>query len=341
MQSGVLVFPWILVILVWVFCGLMFVAGVVGSILFFAGKPRSGVRRVGGSLAMVCGLMLGLLMVTGFVAGLLLTGVRQSQEQHVRVQKQAEMKRLGEELHRQSGGTERMESRPGQSVMIPENVDADMPRLPDDAVPASAPVAASHGDAEPVPATTAAARPVQRPDWTNTPQVVAGDVTHSVLSSKQYTTVDEAREEVAAAAVKLLVEDFERIYGVSAENLKNLPVETLRTMAVRQEFIETVDRDFGNFTAPMHRVWWQIELSPVVRTSLHPLWKSRVQEQRVLIVGGGLLAVTVCLAGFSLFSQRRRRAPVPAPVPSQAAAVVLGVGALTLLAQRCKRWWKT
>lgn len=340
MHNGVAVFPFVLVILVWVFCGLMFVAGVVGTILFFAGKRGSGVRRVGGSLAMVCGSMLGLLMVAGFVAGLLLTGVRQTKEQQVRVQKMAELKRLGEELHRQSGEAQRSESKPEQPVIIPNNVDAGLQRLPDDAAPTNATGPANIGEG-PVQSTTTAAWPVQRPAWTDIPMSVSGDVTHNVLTSKQYSTVEEARLENAAAASKLLVEDFEKIYGVSAESLKNLPVDTLKSIAVKQEHVETIDRDFGNFTAPMHRVWWQVELSPVVRTTLHPLWKSGVQEQRVLLVGGGLIAATVCLAGISLFSHRRRRAPAPDPTPATAAAVVLGVGALTLLAQRCKRWWHT
>ncbi len=338
MQSGVSVVPAVVGILMLVILGLMLVASVVGTILFFAGKRGSGVRRVGGSLAMVCSSTLGLLMVAGFVASLLLTSARQSQEQHVRVQKVAELKRLGEELHRQSGEADQIELKPEQPVIIRSNVDAGLQRFPEDAASPSATEAANSG-AGSVPSTTAA-QPVQRPAWTNIPMSVSGDVTHIILISKQYSTAEEARLEVAAAALKLLVDDFEKIYGVSAENLKYLPVDTLKTTAVKQEHVETVDRDFGNFTAPMHRVWWQVELSPIVRTTLHPLWKSGVQEQRVLIVGGGLLAATVCLAGISLYSHRRRRAPVPAAVPSKAAAVVLGVGALTLLAQRCKRWWR-
>src|SRR4051812_20788777 len=75
MQSSVAVFPTALGILLLVFFVLMFVAATVGTILFLAGPPRSGVRRVGRSLSLACGSAFCLLLLLAIT----LYGVRASQ----------------------------------------------------------------------------------------------------------------------------------------------------------------------------------------------------------------------------------------------------------------------
>lgn len=306
--------PWFLIIPAMVLCGLLIVATVVGSVLFLSGRPRSGVWRVGGSLALVCG---GILTVIALSAGILVPVVQQSRENHRRDLLQRDLRKVGEQLHNQQ-----------------HNPDAGLKRLPDD-VPADAVARLTGHDDRTVATSTAG----QRPDWLNASLKQQGDVVHLVVSGQQFATIEEARHDVASEARKQLLADFEKTYGASARSLADLSNDDLRLLAVRKEFVETVERDFGNFFAPMHRVWWQVELSPQVRSELYPLWRGGEQQTRRRFVIFGFATATI---GLALVSWLTRRKPVVQPPPQPAATnpVILGVGAATLLAQRCRRWWK-
>jgi len=256
------------VILTLVFCGLLLVAATVGSVLFFAGRPGSGVSRVGRSLAVVCGSTLGVLLCVGFFVGFavnpsrVVVNVHDSPAQETRAHAVASPPLLAE----------------AEEEQIP----------PVSAEPASP--STGHEDR-----TISAARP----EWTLAGETHHGDVRQSVLSSKQFSTLDEARNDIATAARNLLAQDFESVYHTSAGALRSLPLKALTDIAVKQEHVETVERDFGSF-------WWQVEVSPDVRTNLHPVWKTAVQEQRTVAVAGTLAAVTVAFAGLSLLTRRRR-----------------------------------
>lgn len=299
--------PWWIIVAT-VFLGLFTVATVVGSVLFFSGRRGSGVRRVGGSLAMTCGCFL-VLALTGFIFLTLPLG-------------RARME-FGNQSHHDGG--------PPRRIIKANNVDVGLTQLPD-AEPADA--------LAQLPIEDDLTADSQRPKWTTAPVSTHGDLTHVVIAGQQFATIEEARQDAAAAARTQLLADFEKTYGHSTKLLSNrLSDESLRTLAVRKEFVETAERDFGNFVAPMHRVWWQVELSPAVRSELYPQWRAKEQEIRTLVVAGNLALVTIGLAFVSWFT-RKRAAVQPPPQPAATNPVVLGVGAAMLLAQRCRRWWK-
>lgn len=271
----------LLVIVTWVFCGLLFIAAIVGTILYFANRPGTGPRRVGGAIGMVCGLFLGVLLVLGTVVMGYRTTVQYAEPPKVST---AQFPQL-------------------QPVQAPPqvNTDAGLKRLPDvepngSSVDALAP-STGHDDRSRMPES--------RPGWTNVAETKQGDVSLLVFESKQYSTIDEARQELAAAVKIRLDRDFKAVFHTPAGGIRDLPLPDLKRLAVRNEYVETIERDFGTFFAPMHRVWWQLELSPAVRTDLRSQWKAQVQETRTLTVGGALLGITVALAGLSLFTRRR------------------------------------
>ncbi len=309
-----------------VLLGLMFVGTIVGTVLFLSGRQGSGVRRVGRAIGLGMGIPFAALIVVGvFFAGF----ARVSQQAAVRQSTVERLRQLGEELHRQNA-----QPQPPAQPIPPQSsseavapADASHALIPQDDLSISS---QNGGD--------------KLPEWTARLEDTEGDVMRIVLSSQQYATADEARSQIAALAKDRLKQDFERIYGVTSKHIDNLTAETLKSLAIRQEFVETVQRDFGNFFAPMHRVWWQLELSPLVRTNLHQSWRAEQQETRTLMVIGGVIATTLGFAGLSGFSRRRKDSPatpVTAPPSSKSAsAAVLGVGAATLAAQKCRRWWR-
>lgn len=334
-----------------VFFGLLFVPAVVGSILFFSGRPRSGVRRVGGSMMLVCGGFLSLL----FLLRISLFGLRNVSPQRqaatrtsvvpqdwTRQQEQAERQWKGkqEEIAKkfqlrqdetnqkfqrlQEAANQEWQRKQHQVVSSPTppthptpphppqaelkaeseaNVDVGLTRLPDGQATTS-PVDAlkpSKGGSPSMPTDQV----MQPPEWIRGRDKIVGDISLLVLSSKQYSTVDEARQELANWAKGKLSRDFQNTYHASATFVHSLPLDELKSIAVRKEFIEKADYDFGNFTAPMHRVWWQVELSPEVRTKLRAIWKEQTQDQRTWTVAGTFGGITVLLAGLSLLTRRR------------------------------------
>lgn len=265
------------VILALVFTGLLFAATTVGSVLFFAGPPGSSVSRVGRALAVVCGSLLGVLLCAATFLGFAARGT---------------MVVHGHDAPREIIAHPTAHSAPSQPLLAEAEEEQITPVSAESTSPA-----AGHEDR------TISAAP---PEWTLAGEVRHGDVRQIVLSSKQFSTLDEARNDIAATARNLLAKDFESVYHTPAETLRQLPLKTLTDVAVKQEHVETVERDFGSFFAPMHRVWWQVEVSPDVRTNLHPVWKAAVQEQRTITVAGTLAAATVAFAGLSLLTRRRR-----------------------------------
>lgn len=283
-------------ILAVVLFGLLFVPTVVGSILFFSGRPRSGVRRVGGSMMLVCGGMLTMLLLAGF----LLVGYRSASEVQVRAETRHRLEELGRSLHAEHPPAP---PHPPQAPLKAEaelNIDAGLQRLPE---AVEQPADATSAQAERIEPTNPKE---DRPAWIAATESRVGDVRHLVLSSKQYATLDEARQELANAAKSVLADDSLRIFHTDMmRQLQSLSVPQLRSLAVKQEHTETTPTDFGNFTAPMHRVWWQVELSPEVRTKLRAIWKEQTQDVRTWIVAGTLIDITVLLAGLSLFTRWR------------------------------------
>lgn len=126
----------------------------------------------------------------------------------------------------------------------------------------------------------------QRPDWVDQRSVSDGVVERIVLASEQYTTQQEAEQQLSVNATELLLDDLQKLRPGTARPAKWHPADAdIRRLMVKQRYVEAIDRDFGNFFHPMYRVWWQVELSPEVRTEFLPGWRHSQTVTRVRRVG--------------------------------------------------------
>ena len=142
---------------------------------------------------------------------------------------------------------------------------------------------------------TSADGQTQRLAWVDQPRTVDGVIERIVIASQQYTTRDEAEQELSASAADLLVRDLQQLHpGSSRASSWHPSNEEIKRHAVKQQYVEVVERDFGNFFHPMYRVWWQVELSPEVRTEFLPAWKQGLTLNRIRCVG--LVTVSLALA---------------------------------------------
>lgn len=126
----------------------------------------------------------------------------------------------------------------------------------------------------------------QRPTWVDQRSVSDGVVERIVLASEQYTTQQEAEQQLSVNATELLLDDLQKLRPGAARPAKWHPADAdIRRLMVKQRYVEAIDRDFGNFFHPMYRVWWQVELSPEVRTEFLPGWRHSQTVTRVRWVG--------------------------------------------------------
>ncbi len=134
--------------------------------------------------------------------------------------------------------------------------------------------------------TTSADGLTQRPAWVDQPSTVDGIGERIAIASQQYTTREEAEQELSSRATELLLRDLQKLYpGTSPQSAWHPADEDVKRHAVKQQYVEVVERDFGNFFSPMYRVWWQVELSPEVRTEFLPAWRQGLTANRIRRVG--------------------------------------------------------
>jgi hypothetical protein len=152
--------------------------------------------------------------------------------------------------------------------------------------------------------TSSADHQMPRPTWVDQPRTVDGDCERIVVASQQYTTREEAEQELLATVSELLVRDLRQLHPESPRASSWHPTtDEIKRHAVKGQYAEVVERDFGNFFHPMYRVWWQVELSPGVRTEFLPAWRRGLTLHRVRWVGA--IATSLALAASVLAIYRR------------------------------------
>ncbi|MBS0205048.1 MAG: hypothetical protein JSS49_19240 [Planctomycetes bacterium] len=144
----------------------------------------------------------------------------------------------------------------------------------------------------------------QRPDWVHQGRTNDGVCERVVLISQQYSTREEAAQELTSSATELLLQDLQRLYPGEARPRNWHPTsDEIQRVAVKQQYVEAVDRDFGTFTHPMYRVWWQLELSPEIRTEFLPSWRRGLTKTRITHVGIALSTLVLVASLVAMYRQ--------------------------------------
>jgi hypothetical protein len=288
---------------------------------------------------------LGVWPVLGMVVGagllLLLLGlpiVPDRREDHRRTEIHQELRQLGETLH--SDITRQVAEVRRNHELDPRLADAAANTIPNlqaqtAELPADAAEAVAESRREPFPPTDdrtdVPTDGVQAtPAWLKPGTETVGESQFVVVSSKQYATLPEARADADRQVIDLLRADLRRYTSqtwVRPDEIIGLQ-ESLQA-AVRDQYVETVSRDFGSFFAPMHRVWYRVELSPATREPALIRWRAALANTRMVATGGGFLAllcVPLAIVGYARCNRwtggKARR-----PLACAATAAVLAVWA--------------
>jgi hypothetical protein len=144
-----------------------------------------------------------------------------------------------------------------------------------------------------------------RPKWIAEGDKTDGDVNHFVLSSELWSTEEEANQVLKAKAAQIVQADFDsrRLGPFDPRGQQIFNTQRVIDVAVKNEFVEQVDQNFGKFSTPMTRIWWQLELSPLVRTELYSDWKTAANQNKTIFIGFVMACATLIANVVGLFAR--------------------------------------
>ncbi len=261
-------------------------------------SPRPGIR-----VAAICSSGVVLLVGLALVGITRVRAARQAElwqaESLKHMQKQQavlESSRTEQARHVAGSQLQRLpvENQPGNSLV----------RLSDDPADAATAVAAVR---DPLPQDDRTTANEPTPDWLATGRHVFDGQELLVIASQQFATEGEARHDADAQVAELLTTDLAQFTRAPLGPRRSPVTGTDVHRAVREEFMQSVQRDFGTFFAPMYRVWYKVELSPAVREPYLVGWRAQLVESRTLTVVSGFAALLLAPLGV-LFAAAARRA---------------------------------
>lgn len=181
---------------------------------------------------------------------------------------------------------------------------ANLVRLADD--PADA-ISAIDAGRDPLPQDDRTTVNEPTPDWLATGRHFFDGEELQVIASQQFATEAEARHDANTIVAELLTKDLAQFTRAPLRPRRSPVTGTDVHRAVREEYVQSVQRDFGTFFAPMYRVWYKVELSPAVREPYLVGWRAQLVESRTLTVVSGFAALLLAPLGV-LFAAAARRA---------------------------------
>ena len=168
------------------------------------------------------------------------------------------------------------------------------------------PAAAPHQDHEKdEKSTLPQASPV--PAWTKLDSRTIHGTEVLVVCSEQFATVEEAERALSQKVGKTLQQDYQKKWRpLFSPRWIQMPGREQLEPVISQHYVEVIQRDFGTFTAPMYRVWWEVTLSPTTRAEVAPFFKRQISDARLELLGGGVALLSLwggCLWLFGYLSQ--------------------------------------
>lgn len=171
------------------------------------------------------------------------------------------------------------------------------------------------------------------PEWTRTRTARDGEKTLVVVSSQQFATPEQSRQDALQQARSLVQWDFDAekgnvpllqlpetdstSTGASGPDYQvhigfgetdqisyaggewQLRPQDVATYAVKDRTVEEIRRSAGENDFTVYRTHLLVELSPEVRSQIEPIWRQQVSQGRSTKVGGALALLTVIVGIFA------------------------------------------
>jgi hypothetical protein len=189
-------------------------------------------------------------------------------------------------------------SSPSPMLIIHPPVDA---AATDDDLPVSALLCMNTTDEAPDHEATAL------PEWVHASTERAGIIKQFVIKSGLFSSVLEAQEDGEHKVIEFVQADWRQYPPRFGELRINERELIIPANVIKAEHHETVLTDFGGFQSPMHRMWYQVEVSPATRELLlMPRTQERASARQLMVLTSvGVFAGLCLLVQFAGFCHRR------------------------------------
>ncbi len=145
------------------------------------------------------------------------------------------------------------------------------------------------------------------PEWVaeaNGENILSRQKNHIILTSKRYTTVEEALAELRPLATSMVTDFMTKVYPEMRTSSMD-PVY-LEHMAILQKSCQvTWPLQVGEFTQEMQQVVWKLDISEEAQQKLHHHWQQQETSDRLAILGGGLGGLTLLFGAGAMLTRRR------------------------------------
>ncbi|MCA9230499.1 MAG: hypothetical protein KDA57_07600 [Planctomycetales bacterium] len=142
---------------------------------------------------------------------------------------------------------------------------------------------------------------VAKPDWVENPPKRMGNVYRRVVTSDQYSTVEECHFQLEAKLREAVRERMQTLVDSGADSLHQAPepdsigigLDFIMREICQDEYTETTEASFGE----MKRVHVLMEFNPAVETQLRMAWMRHERIHRLRVVGVFVAGTLSLLAG--------------------------------------------
>ena len=133
------------------------------------------------------------------------------------------------------------------------------------------------------------------PNWVDealTENVFRPDENEIVITSKRYSSLQEAEAELNKIA-EMLVTDY--IVGIYPEMRESwIDAEEIRRLGILEKSCEiTWPFQVGEFKDTVYQVTWQLDVTSRIQNDLHDSWQRDSISQRLVYLGGGFGLITL------------------------------------------------
>ena len=165
-----------------------------------------------------------------------------------------------------------------------------------------------------------------RPEWTRQSTHVDGRQKLIVVSSGRFASEQEAELHGYQQAAVIAAKEYSSLDPRGIGAVQPQHADLIKDSAIKRQFPEVTQHDFGKFQAPMHQLWLEVALTPELGERLAEPWRQAAIDARLRMLGGwglwGTAAAALAAFGLRLDSawNGKRRAVIGGTV----AALALG-----------------
>ena len=125
-----------------------------------------------------------------------------------------------------------------------------------------------------------------------------------MLTSKRYTSVEEATAELRPLAGSMLTDFIAKTYPQM--RISSVDPALIEELGLLQKSCQvTWPLQVGEFTQEMQQLVWKLDISQEAQLKIHHRWQQQETSDRLAILGGGLGGLTLLFGAGALLTRRR------------------------------------